>query len=329
MFNVQEVYMVNKNLEKEIIQLIPSKILKKEIFKQNHIFSDLELVQIIIEYSSTWKKMMDYLFKLKKEIKEAKVVEYISQYIEIEQKQYELLVTNDSNYVYEVDMYPGSPGDKYLCPSYESSYITIESYEKAYKEFIDNRVKNNIIISKCKVAIRENPEDIDEGDDPVYAVLNSNKEIKRIYSHLQDVDIEAIGIEINSIKYPDCFKEGDLVYIDTESFPEFNLSAYNYYIEYDENRRYGINSFDNIKKFCEEVEKCCFLDLSSEYVEYKKIENNKKGYCEYLMDHMHIDFGYLEKAKFEELPDKIYEDYKYVVETLNNLGHLKTSHNKW
>ena len=321
--------MINIKLEKEIINLIPSKTLKDEIYMREHKFSDLELAQIVIEFASTWKEMMDYLFKLKKEIKEAKVVEYISQYIEIEQKQYELLVTNDSNYVYEVDMYPGSPGDKYLCPSYESSYITIESYEKAYKEFIDNRVKNNIIISKCKVATRENPEDIDEGDDPVYAVLNSNKEIKRIYSHLQDVDIEAIGIEINSIKYPDCFKEGDLVYIDTENFPEFNLSSYNYYIEFDENKRYGINSFDNIKKFGEEVDECCFLDLSSEYVEYKKIENNKKGYCEYLMDHMHIDFGYLEKAKLKELPNKIYEDYKYVVETLNNLGHLKTEHNKW
>ena len=251
--------MINRKLEKEIINLIPSKTLKDEIYMRKHKFSDLELAQIVIEFASTWKEMMDYLLKLKKEIKEAKVVEYISQYIEIEQKQYELLVTNDSNYVYEVDMYPGSPCDKYLCPSYESSYITIESYEKAYKEFIDNRIKNNIIISKCKVAIRENPEDIDEGDDPVYAVLNSNKEIKRIYSHLQDVDIEAIGIEINSIKYPDCFKEGDLVYINTQNFPEFILSSYNYYIEFDENKRYGINSFDNIKKFGEEVDTISFI----------------------------------------------------------------------
>ena len=172
--------MRNTELEKRIINLIPSTTVKKEIERQNYKFSDLELVQIVIEFASTWKEMMDYLFKLKKEIKEDKVVEYISQYIEIEQKQYELLVTNDSNYVYEVDMYPGSSCDKYLCPSYESSYITIESYEKAYKEFIDIRIKNNIIISKCKVAIRENPEDIEEGEGPVYAVLNSNKEIKRI-----------------------------------------------------------------------------------------------------------------------------------------------------
>lgn len=321
--------MINRKLEKEIINLIPSKTLKDEIYMRKHKFSDLELAQIVIEFASTWKEMMDHLFELKKEIKEAKVVEYISQYIEIEQKQYELLVSNDSNYVYEVDMYPGSPGDKYLCPTYESAYITIESYEKAYKEFIDIRVKNNIIISKCKVAIRENPEDIEEGEGPVYAVLNSDKEIKRIYSYLEDVDIETIGIELNTIKYPDCFKEGDLVYINTEKLPEFNLSSYNYYIEFDENKRYGINSFDNIKKFGEEVDECCFLDLSSEYVEYKKIENNKKGYCEYLMDHMHIDFGYLEKAKLEELPNKIYEDYKYAIETLNNLGHLKINHSKW
>lgn len=320
--------MINNILEKEIINLIPSKTLKEAIYAQKHEFSDLELVQIVIEFAVTWKEMIDYLLKLKEEIKDTKVVEYISEYIEIENKQYELLVTNDSNYVYEVDMFPGSPGDKYLCPTYESTYITIDSYEKAYKKFIDAKVKSNIIISKCKVAIRENPEDIDEGDDPVYAVLNSNKEIKRMYSHLQDVDIEAIGIEINSIKYPDCFKEGDLVYININKFPEFNLSSYNYYIEYDEDKRYGINSFDNIKKFGEEVGECCFLDLSSEYVEYKKIDNNKEGYCDYLMCHTHIDFGYLEKVKFEKLPDKIKEDYKYAIEALNKLGHLKTLHNK-
>ena len=116
------------------------KALKDEIYMRKHKFSNLELAQIVIEFASTWKEMMDYLFKLKKEIKEAKVFEYISQYIEIEQKQYELLVANDSNYVYEVDMYPGSPGDKYLCPSYESVYITIGSYEKAYKEFIDTNL---------------------------------------------------------------------------------------------------------------------------------------------------------------------------------------------
>ena len=58
--------MINRKLEKEIINLIPSKTLKDEIYMRKHKSSDLELAQIVIEFASTWKEMMDYLFKLKK-----------------------------------------------------------------------------------------------------------------------------------------------------------------------------------------------------------------------------------------------------------------------
>ena len=35
---------------------------------------------------------------------------------------------------------------------------------------------------------------------------------------------------------------------------------------------YGINSFDNNREFEGQVDMCCFLELSSEYVIYRKIE---------------------------------------------------------
>ena len=318
--------MTNTELEKKIINLIPSNTVKKEIYKQNHKFSDLELVQIIIEFAPTWNQMIEHLINIKNNINDIKIIKYIDEYISVEKKKYEMLVSNDADYVYEVDMFPGSPGDKYLCPNYESTYITIKTYEETYKEFIDVKTNNNIFINKCRVAVRSNPNDIDEIDDPVYAILNFKKEIIRIYSNLYEISLE---LEINPIKYPNIFKAGDLVYVDTKMFPQYELTFGNYYNEYDKNKRFGINSFDNIKKFGEEVDECCFLDLSSEYVEYRKIEINNNDYCDYLMCHIHLDFGYLEKAKLEELPNKIYNDYKYVIETLNNLGHLKTNHNKW
>lgn len=311
--------MINKELQNKIIHLIPSATVKHAIYQQNHQFSDLEFVQLIIEFAPTWNQMMDYLLEMKTYIEDKKIVAYINEHIEVEKKQYEMLVSSDSNYVYEVDMHSGSSGDKYLCPNYESTYITIDSYEKAYKEFIDIRIKTNIFINKCKVAVRSNPDEIDKGDNPVYAILNSNKEIIRIYS---DLDSTSLELEMKAIRYPDIFKEGDLVYVDTQLFPQFHLMYGNYYSDCDENKRFGINSFDNIKEFEDEVDVCCFLDLSSEYVEYKKIEKNINGYCDYLMDHIHIDFGYLEKANIEKINPKIKDDYTYAKEVLTKLGYL-------
>ena len=312
--------MRNTELEQKIINLIPSTTVKKEIERQNHKFSDLELVQIIIEFAPTWNQMVEYLMNIKNNMDDIKITEYIDEYISVEKKQYEMLVSNNTDYVYEVDMFPGSPGDKYLCPNYESTYITIKTYEEAYKEFIDVRANNNIIITKCRVAVRNSVEDIDEKDNPVHAILNSNKEIIRIYSNL---DAPILDVEMNAIKYPDIFKTGDFVYVDTKMFPQFELTFGNYYNEYDKNKRFGINSFNNQKDFNGVVDECCFLDLSSEYVEYRKIEINKSGYCDYLMCHMHLDFGYLEKVDIENLNSKIKEDYEYALKTLKELECLK------
>ena len=110
--------MNNKKLEKQIIDLIPSKTIKKEVEKQKHQFTDLELVQIIISFPETWHKMIEYLLSAKKYIEDDKTILYIDEYIKIENKQYEMLTSYTPNYVYEVDMNPNSLGDKYLCPSY-------------------------------------------------------------------------------------------------------------------------------------------------------------------------------------------------------------------
>lgn len=307
-----------KYIINQIINLIPSNTLKKSIIKSNHEFENLELVKIIIEFSSTWKEMISYLNILKEYINENNLVDYINAFLEYENKKYVLLVNNGSNYVYEVDMYPGSLGDKYLCPTFESTFSTIDSYKIAYKNFIDIRAKNEIIISKCRVFERKNSEDVDNNDEPVYAVLNYDKEIIRIYSELESPTFDSFSLSDKEILYPNTFKAGDLVYVDINKFPKFRMSYNCYYIEYENDKRFGINSFDNVKS--DDI--CCFLDLSSEYVEYRKIEINKNGYCDYLMCHSHLDFGYLEKVNLDEVHQKIRDDYEYAKERLINLKYI-------
>ena len=304
--------MNNKKLEKQIIDLIPSKTIKKEVEKQKHQFTDLELIQIIINFAENWDKIIEYLSSAKEYIEDEKINNYINEYIQIENKQYELLTSYTPNYVYEVDMNPNSLGDKYLCPNYESTYITIKTFEETYDQYMSIKDKTNIEIYKRRVAVRSEVDDIDEVDNLVHATLNPNKEIIRIYSNLDHPNID-----IPTIRYPNTFKEGDLVYIDINKFPEFRIK--NIY----KNKRYGINSFDNVKEFNGEVDECCFLDLANEYVKYRKIENNKKGYCDYLMCHTHLDYGYLEKVDINTINVNIKNDYDYVVKTLKSLGYIK------
>ena len=314
--------MSNLTLINKIIKLIPSETIKRAVKETKHCFSDIELVQIIIEFASSWEQMISLLGEMKKYTNDLKVRKYVSQFINIEKKQYKLLVTQEEGYIYEVVM-DEHRSERYLVPDFESAFITIESFLKHYKKYIGQNEYSSIIIIKRKVSKRLNSREIDNKDNSVFCILNKKKQIKRIYSYLKSVDMEKIGIEINEIRYPNVFNAGDLVYVDIVKHPDLIPYRYkNYLEEIDNTKMYGINSFDNNHEFEGQVDVCCFLNLSSEYVIYKKIEIDEEGYCRYLASHDHIDFGYLEKADLTNTPEQIKKYYTYVKEELIKLKYL-------
>ena len=71
----------------KIIKLIPSETIKKAVKETKHCFSDIELVQIIIEFAPSWEQMIFLLEEMKKYTNDTKVRKYVSQYINIEKKQ--------------------------------------------------------------------------------------------------------------------------------------------------------------------------------------------------------------------------------------------------
>jgi hypothetical protein len=213
--------------------------------------------------------------------------------------------------------------ETYLVPDFDSAFITINNFLKHYRKLIEKNEYFRISIVKRKVSKRLNSREIDNKDRPVLCVLNKKRQIKRIYSYLNYVNLEKIGIELNEIKYPSVFNAGDLLYVDITKHPELRPYRYiNYYSDIDDEKMYGINSFNNWQELEGQVDICCFLELSCEYVIYRKIELDEEGYCRYLMCHNHIDFGYLEKADLNTIPSKIKEDYEYSKAALINLKYI-------
>lgn len=313
--------MNNTKLENKIVSLIPSKTIRKAIKETKHKFADIELVQIITEFAPSWEEMMQLLLESKKYIDDSKVKKYITQLVDIEKKQYKLLITQEEGYIYDVVMNPTSQ-ERYLVPDFESAFITINNYIKCYKKYFNKNDFQQIEIQKRKVSKRLTAREVDRNEELVSCVLNEKKEIRRIYSDLVGAFYNKLEMELHDIQYPDVFKAGDLVYVDICKFPKIKpYGYYNYHYKIDDDRMYGINSFDNYQE-AGEPDMSCFLQLSSEYVFYRKIELDEDGYCSYLMCHHHMDFGYMEKADLDSVPDQIKEDYEYATETLKKLNCL-------
>ena len=311
--------MSNPKLENKIISLIPSKTIKDEVKRIKHKFSDIELVQIITQFAPTWEEMIDLLLEINKTITDNKIKKYIHEFIKIEKKKYQMLVTSEEGYVYDVIMDPDMKNEIYLVPDFESAFTTIDSFLKYYKKYIKKNEYSLYKIVKRKISKRIKPREIDKDENPVSCSVNNKRQIIRIYSNLNYVNLDKIDLKLNGIKYPDIFKPGDLIFIDILKYPNLKpWRYYNYYYRIENNRMYGINSFANYSTSEDDVE-CCFLKLSSEYVIYKKIEKDDRGYCDYLMCHSHYDFGYIEKADLDNIPNKIKEDYLYAVNQLIKL----------
>jgi hypothetical protein len=309
--------MINKSLENRIIYLIPSKTVKTEIHKLHFHFSEIDLVKIIIEFGPYFDVRMELLEQLKDYIIQKDVKKYIKRLIINQQKEYELLISEDNNYVYEVSMEPYSIYEKYLCPNFEAALITADSYRRRYKA-----QPEEFKITKRKVATRRRANNVDSGDDPVEAYLDKNSKIKKIYSEIQPAKFEDLDIVMDAIHYPEIFKKGDLVsYSNLYTKYSINDGIESHVYQFNGETVYGINSFDNIKSYSDNqtvFDESCFLFLKCTYVEKREVDiKDEYGYYPYLMQHDHIGFGYLEKVDINTIDEKVKLDYEYVLNELN------------
>lgn len=316
--------MNNIDLEKQIIELIPSKTMRDAIKENNHKFTDIEYVQLVEEYSKSWENKLNLLKQIKENISNQNLISYINAYVESEINAYNKFTKKEENYVYDVIMDHKSnyEGERFLCSSFDSIMKVIESYKENYKEYINVDNLKNIEIVKRKISNWGKSKEIDENEN-IIVYLNENMEINCIYDD-NYVDPEDYNLEMKCIKYPTIFKAGELVYIDKS---KYNLRVANYcdyYYSIADGKKYGLVGF-NQNEIDEDgdIDVCYFLDLSNEFVNYRSIGVNEQQYVNYLDCHDHIDFGYIEKVDLNEVHPKIKDDYEYAKAKLIELGIIK------
>jgi len=306
--------MVNKSLVKKIISFIPSNTIKNIVKEINYEFSVNDLIGIIIEYAPTRNEMIETLNELKNNSNDDVTIKSINKFLKKETKKYDLITRKEENYVYEINMYPGELGSSFLVYDFESCFDLIKEYLKCNKNYKKNIFCNAIQIRKRKIgANRTKLELKTHTDDVCFAEIDKNLNIKRIYSNSYITDNKVI-------KFPEIFKEGDLIYIDEKNCPSLELEQYFYNNRYnDKGRLYGITSGNNV----DDLFNCSFVFLDTDDVKEKNISINSREYCSYWYNHIHIDWGIIEKADINNISQEVKEDYEYAYQRLIELGCLK------
>lgn len=69
--------MNNIDLEKQIIELIPSKTMRDAIKEHNHKFTDIEYTKLVLEFSTSWKNKLNLLNSIKDNTDNKNLMDYI------------------------------------------------------------------------------------------------------------------------------------------------------------------------------------------------------------------------------------------------------------
>ena len=96
--------MNNINLEKQIIELIPSQTMKNAIKEYNHRFTDLEFVQLVEQFAKSWHSKLNLLNEIKENINNKDIISYIEAYVKSEHNAYDKFIKKEENYVYDIIM---------------------------------------------------------------------------------------------------------------------------------------------------------------------------------------------------------------------------------
>ena len=132
--------MNNIDLEKQIIELIPSKTMRDAIITNNHKFIDIEYVQLVQEFSKSWENKLNLLKQIKENIENKDLISYIEAYVESEINAYNKFTKKEDNYVYDVimDHMSNYEEERFLCYSFDSIMKVIDSYKEKAEAIINS-----------------------------------------------------------------------------------------------------------------------------------------------------------------------------------------------
>ena len=171
--------MTREEIVKIIIELIPSKTLKKEIVKSNFMLDDIDILYIIDNYCDIYYQKLKCLNNLINIIKDEKVLNYCKMIYQYEIKKYDDFVSNKRKHIFEA--IPDADQVEY-------ANMFFSKFEKASK-YIEmcKEIETNAIIKKKYL----------DDQIPDFAYPSAGLQAKVIYGKNGILSVENYNVYLN------------------------------------------------------------------------------------------------------------------------------------
>ena len=300
----------------KIIECLPSCDLKKKIRETNFVFSEKELLQIILDYAEPMDVCHDMLRSFS-EIASPEISALAKELIRYHEVAFDMFKNNDGAvYELKIKVDPYSSEYKYFCQSYDAVLALIDKYGEKYRFEENEDTTYEIIKNKL---FSEN--DI-YFDNTVFSgcTLGPGKTVLGIWSHEVDTGectVDNVCSDCDQICHHNCAKV---------KYPNFaeNYSLIRYIDQGDERRgqeRFAVNIElpygDNTR-----LETLCAMNLDSPYF------GEAKMCAEFFEAYVDIPLPIASLASLDELFEEEKNTYFAIVEHLKNNPYFTKHTNK-
>jgi hypothetical protein len=298
----------------KIIECLPSGDLKKKIRETNFVFSEKELLQIILDYANPMDLRHDMLLKFS-EISSPEISALAREFIRYDNVAFDAFKNNNGAvYKLKIREDPYSAEYEYFCQTYDAALALIDKYGEKYK-FEENEDTIYEIIKERLFC-----ENDTFFDDEIFSgcILGPGKTLVDVWSH--EVDTGECTVD-NACSDCDQICHHNCAEVKYPNFAE-NYSLIKYIDQGVDRRgqeRFAVNvelpSRDNTK-----LETLFAMNLDSPYF------GESKMCTEFFEAYTEIPLPIASLVSLEELTDEEKSMYSYIVEHLKNDPYFTKKH---
>ena len=288
------------SMQEQIIDLIPSKSLKKAIRETGYRLSDIALLSTAYICAPDFNSRLEYLLLVRDSLV-GEIRSFAERLIQAERQQQSLFFRNDAGAVIELHIKetPDAYEETYLCSSIESAMKMISMYYEEYggSENTSSRyhfVKRRVFSAAAGQKFSEDSlgEAVFLPGEILYSVDMDGFCVRSNCSHLC-FECDGYGIECQSVQYPYFTEDGDAVE----------------YFEDSGKKRFGV-----VRQWTDApANECYIIPLDCPEIRYHDFDNAT-------FSHQHIPAPFVEKISPNQLPDEMREDYWALVNYLLSNG---------
>lgn len=289
-------------MQKAITELIPSESLKKAIYEQEFILSELALIETAYRAAPDFDSRIKYLKMLENKLSE-EYGSYAEKLIEAEYKKLEEMKRGGDNVIYELNIKtaPDAYMECYFCRSFDGALKLIPKFYKEYEDFCSESELSRYTVKRHHVF--SDDEDFSEYDNGEAVFLKGCV----LYS-VEISDIFAVSCGGN------CSRCDRLcIYSGKTAYPR-HLSHMDAVKYYDNN---GYEHFGVVHLFdaSDTVSEYYIIPLDSKYMEYGNYE-------EAHFSHEHVHTIFADRITAGSLPEKYLRNYNEYCVFLRNSSKL-------